>query len=40
MIVSLALSRLVDIVKVVLCVHQCDDCIYFNIYAIVCICSV
>ena len=40
MIALLALSRLIDIVKLVLCVHQCDECIYFDIYAIVCICTV
>ena len=40
MIGLLALSRLIDIVKLVLCVHQCDECIYFDIYAVVCICSV
>ena len=40
MIVLLALSRLIDIVELVLCVYQCDECIYFDIYAVVCICSV
>ena len=39
MIVSLAVSTLIDIMQAVLCVHQFDDCIYVNIYTIVCICS-
>ena len=40
MIISLAVSRLIDIMQLVLCVHQFDDSTYVNIYRIVCICSV
>ena len=40
MIALLTLGRLIDIVKLVLCFHQGDKCIYFDIYAIVFISSI